>query len=72
MMLGMGVATLSGGSVVVSHTKITAKCRVLVARQTSVGTSGELMEPTINPRVGFTLRSLNILDNSVVNWMVLA
>lgn len=71
MMCGRGQVTLSGGQATVAHPRIPGGAMVLVERQTLIGTAGELMQPTVTPKVGFTVTSASPLDNSVVSWLIL-
>lgn len=68
----MGTATLSGGTVVVSTTKVTANSRIFLTVQggtlTNVGT------PYVSARTAgtsFTISSVNPLDASNVGWIII-
>lgn len=67
----MGVATLVGGTVTVSTTKVTANSRIFLTRQNASGTIGS---PGISARsagTSFTITSTNILDTSDVAWLIM-
>lgn len=69
MMLGKGQAILNAGRVTVPHRRLPADAWIVLERVTVVGTAGEMMQPTVQEKVGFTITSTNPLDNSVVSWM---
>ena len=72
MLLGRGRSKLVGGTVTVSHAKITTACTVLVTRETALGTLGDLAAHNIINGTSFDIVSANILDTSFVNWVVMA
>lgn len=68
----MGVATLSGGTVVVSTTAVTANSRIFLTQQTvsgvSVATAVAITARTA--ATSFTISSANVLDTSDIAWMI--
>lgn len=67
----MGVATLVGGTVVVSTTAVTASSRILLSAQTASGTQGWLSITALTPATSFTITSTSILETSSVLWVIL-
>lgn len=68
----MGTATLSGGTILVNNTTVTANTRIFLTVQ-SVGVLANLGSPYISARsagASFTISSSNILDTSVVAWIM--
>lgn len=69
----MGVATLVGGTVVVSTTKVTANSRI----QLTIQSLGTVTIPTtvgVTARTGgtsFTITSANVSDTSVIAWQII-
>lgn len=69
----MGVATLSGGTVVVSNTSITASTRIFLTVQ-SLGTVAVPMAVSVTARTAstsFTITSADVTDTSTVAWMLI-
>lgn len=67
----MGVATLVAGTVTVSTTKAVTGVRIFLSRFTNGGTLG-ILSYTIATGTSFTITSNNILDTSVVNWLIIS
>jgi hypothetical protein len=68
----MGKATLIGGTVVVSTTKVTANSRIFLT--TDGGTLTHVGSPYISARTAgtsFTITSTNALDVSDVAWIII-
>lgn len=68
----MGVATLVAGTVTVNTTKAVTGVRIFLSRFTLGGTVGTALSYTITTGTSFTINSNNILDTSVVNWIIIA
>lgn len=66
----VGVATLSGASVVVKTTALTSQSRVLLTAYDSLLNAGDLAVTTINAGSNFTITSNNVLDARNVTWLV--
>lgn len=68
----MGLATLSGGTVIVSTTAVAAGDRIITARQTVGGTTGDLSAPTasIVDGTSFVITSSSGTDTSTVLWII--
>lgn len=68
----MGIATLVGGTVTVSTTKVTANSRIFLTRQTTAGTLGSSVDVTArNAGTDFTITSNgSVLDTSTVAWEI--
>lgn len=66
----LGVATLSGGTVVVSTTAVTASSRVFLTAQTSGAGAGALRVSARTAGTSFTITSTSGTDTSVVAWMI--
>lgn len=66
----MGVATLVGGTVTVSTTKVTANSRIFVTTQSAGGTVAASYISARTAGTSFTITSMNVLDTSVVAWMI--
>jgi hypothetical protein len=67
----MGNTTLSGGTVFVSNTLITAATRIFLTRRTiGSGFPGFIYAPSPSPGSGFTINSTNALDDSDVRWLL--
>lgn len=66
----MGRATLVGGTVVVSTTKVTANSRIFLTAQNSGGTPGFVRVSARSAGVSFTILSSNALDTSDIAWMI--
>ena len=67
----MNVATLVAGTVTVSNTTVATGDRILVTRVSTGGTVGAALTYTISNGVSFTITSDNLLDTSVVLWVLL-
>ena len=68
-----GTATLSGGTVTVADTSVTANCRILVNRLTDGGTVGDSYSVSRSAGASFTITSKSAgatqtADSSVVAW----
>jgi hypothetical protein len=66
----MGVATLSGGTIPVSTTKVTANSNIFLTDQTSSGTPGTPYVSARNPGTNFTIKSTSGTDGSTVAWWI--
>ena len=67
----MGTATLSGGTVTVSNTSITANTRIFLT--TDGGTLTHVGSPYVSARsagTSFTISSSNVLDSANVDWLL--
>jgi len=68
----MGHATLSGGTVVVSTTKVTANSRIqLTINGGTLTNVGSVYESTRTAGTSFTISSTNVLDASDVSWVII-
>lgn len=69
---GAGVATLSGGTVTVSTTAVTASSLIFLTDATTGALTnvGTQTIGTVTPGVGFSINSTNPLDTSNVNWFI--
>jgi hypothetical protein len=65
----MGTDALSGGTVTVSNTSVTAKTRVWYFRKSIGGTPGQ-MSYTVTAGTGFTLTSTSGSDTSTYDWFL--
>jgi hypothetical protein len=65
----IGSATLSGGTVTVSNSSITANSKIQLTRSTSGGTPGHLSY-TKSAGVGFTINSSSGTDTSVIEYVI--
>ena len=66
----MGVATLIGGTKVVTNTKVTANSRIFLSIQTPGGTPGWLQVSARVAATSFTILSSSGTDTSVVAYMI--
>lgn len=66
-----GVSTLSGGTLVVSNTKVTANSIILLTCQTPGGTPGHLRVSARTPGTSFTILSSSGTDTSDVGWVII-
>lgn len=66
----MGVATLVGGTVVVSNTSVTANSRIFLTINTPGGTIGTVYISSVTAATSFTITSSSVLDTSVVAWII--
>jgi hypothetical protein len=64
-----GNATLVSGTVTVTNTSITANSVIILTRKTAGGTIGDLTY-TLSAGASFTINSANILDTSVVSYLI--
>jgi len=64
-----GNATLVSGTVTVTNTSITANSVIILSRKTAGGTIGDLTY-TLSAGASFTINSANILDTSVVSYLI--
>lgn len=67
----MGSATLVGGTVVVSTTKVTANSRIFLTNNVNGGTLGSLSVSARTAGTSFTISSTNVLDTSTVAWVII-
>lgn len=67
----MGVATLSGGTVVVSTNKVTANSRIFLTAQSPGGTPGAVYVSARTAGTSFTITSTSGTDTSVVAWHII-
>ncbi len=65
----MGVATLSGGTITVSTTKVTANTRIFLTLQ-DCSNCGYVWITNTVAGTSFDIQSSNVLDGSVVAWML--
>lgn len=68
--MDFGEATLSSGTVTINCSNVKSTSKILVSRKTNGGTLGFLSVGTIIDATSFIVNSLNILDSSIVHWMV--
>jgi hypothetical protein len=66
----MGTATLSGGTVVVNTTAVTASSRIFLTAQTTGAAPGALRVSARTAGTSFTITSTSGTDTSVVAWML--
>lgn len=66
----MGVASMTGGTVTVSTTKVTANSRIFLTIQTAGGTLGAVYVSARSAGTSFTISSLSVLDTSSVAWLI--
>lgn len=66
----IGTAVLSGGTVTVANTSVTANSRIFVTSQTDGGTVGFLRVSAKTNATSFVITSSSILDTSTVAWMI--
>lgn len=67
----MGQALLSGGTVTVSNTSVTASTRIFLSRQVTGGTPGHLSVGTVVASTSFVINSSSATDTSTVNWLLI-
>ncbi len=68
----MGLATLVGGTVTVSTTKVTANSRIFLTVQGGTLTNvGDVYVSARTAATSFTITSLNVLDASDVGWIII-
>lgn len=66
-----GNVNLVGGTVDVAVNTVTANSLVILTRKTSGGTPGTAVTYTLDPGVGFTVTSDNVLDTSTFSYFVI-
>jgi hypothetical protein len=66
----MGLSTLTGGTVVVANTSVTANTRIFLTCQTPGGTPGFLRVSTRTAATSFTILSSSGTDTSAVAWLL--
>lgn len=66
----MGTATMTGGSVTVSTTAVTANSRIFVTANSSSAGHGSLWVDTITAATSFKINSTNVLDDATVAWLI--
>lgn len=67
----MGSATLVGGTVVVSTTKVTANSRIFLTNNVNGGTLGSISVSARTAGTSFTISSTNVLDTSTIAWVII-
>lgn len=67
----LGTATLSGGTVTVSNTAVTANSRIFVTANSTSAGHGSLWVQGIVAGTGFDIKSTNASDNAAVAWMII-
>lgn len=65
-----GIATLSGGTVVVSNTAVTANSRIFLTIQSPGGTLGSVYVAARTAGTSFTITSTSAIDTSVVAYEI--
>lgn len=68
---GIGVASLSGGTVTVNSTSVTSSSKFLFSRQTLGSSPGHLYPGTITPYTSFVINSSAPGDDAQILWAVL-
>lgn len=68
--MDFGEATLVGGTVIVNCANVKSGSKIFLSRKTALGTLGFLTFGSIVDSTSFVINSVNILDTSVVHWMV--
>lgn len=66
-----GAATLVGGVATVTTAAVTANSMIFLSNSGAAGTLGILAVSARTPGTSFVITSLNVLDTSVVSWMLL-
>lgn len=66
----MGTATLSGGTVTVSTTKVTANSRIFLTPQGGGANRGFVVVSARTAGTSFTILSNNVLDTNDVAWLI--
>lgn len=64
-----GLATLTAGTVTVNTTAVTANSVIVMSNKTDGGTIGTYTY-TVSAGVSFTITSSNVLDTSVMAWIL--
>lgn len=67
----VGTATLVGGTVAVSESRVTASSVILLTCQTPGGTPGWLQVSTRTAGTSFTILSSSGTDTSTVGWLLI-
>lgn len=67
----MGQAILSGGTILVSNTSVTANTRIFLSHANTSGTLGHLYVSARSAGVSFTITSSSGTDTSTVNWLLI-
>ena len=67
----MGSATLSGGSVVINTTSVTANSRIFLTCQESGSLNGTLRVSSRTAGTSFTISTGNALDNALICWLII-
>ncbi len=66
----MGVSTLSGGTVIVHNTTVTANSRIILSGQNSSGTAGNLTVGSRTVGASFTITSTSSSDTREIAWVL--
>ncbi len=66
-----GTATLVGGEVVVSTTKVTANSIIILTHQTTAGTAGFVKVSARSAGTSFTITSSSGTDTSIIGWLII-
>jgi len=66
----VGQATLASGTVTVNNTRVTANSRIFLTLA-NCSTCGTLYVGTITAATSFVINSTNVLDGSLVNWIII-
>lgn len=66
----MGTGTLSGGTVTISTTKVTASSRIFLTDTGGGANIGSLSVGTVTAATSFVVNSSNVLDTSTFNWII--
>lgn len=67
----MGQSVLSGGTVVVSNTSVTANTRIFLSHANTSGALGHLYISARTAATSFTITSSSGTDTSTVNWLLI-
>lgn len=67
----MGQSVLSGGTVTVSNTSVTASTRIFLSRQVAGGTLGHLSVGTVVAGTSFVINSSSGTDTSTISWLLI-
>lgn len=67
----MGQAALTGGTVVVGNTSVTANTRIFLTHANTSGTLGILYISARTAGTSFTITSSSGVDTSTVNWLLI-
>jgi hypothetical protein len=66
-----GTAVLSGGTITVADTNVTASSRIFLTHQTYTGTPGTLAVTARSAGVSFTATSSSGTDANTIGWMMI-